>query len=104
MGLPHLYAVLQLVLSVPSVALDRFLSCPAHYLPPHDPVASSAPFADSRLPVYERLHKHGQALAAKLEQKRSEHAEKEVEGATFKPEARVSRVFTLLFALCVSRR
>jgi hypothetical protein len=36
--------------------------------------------------VYERLQKHGQALAAKLEQKRSEHAEKEAEGATFKPE------------------
>ena len=36
--------------------------------------------------MYERLQKHGQALQAKLEVKRAEVAEKEVEGATFKPE------------------
>jgi hypothetical protein len=55
-------------------------------VPLHVTVSGSTPFADSRLPVYERLQKHGQALAAKLEVKRQEVADKEVEGVTFKPE------------------
>jgi hypothetical protein len=64
-------------------------------------VRRSGPFsADAQLPVFERLQKHGHTLAAKLEQRRQEFAEKELEGATFKPEVRRSALRGISGFLC----